>query len=209
MSARWQQLANWVDALSLRERAAVLLMVIAVLVFLWYQLLMLPLQAVQTAKQEQITAQQARLAKVNEALTSLLTQPAGASAAERARLESELARLNDAIGTRTGELIGPQEMTRVLEEVLAKNTRLRLVEVKSLPPEPLFEDVAGGNVYRHGVAITVQGSYLDTLGYLRALEALPWHFYWDSLDLHTVDYPANRTTLVVYTLSMEEGLLGV
>lgn len=209
MKAYWQQLAARVDALSLRERGAVLLMVIAVLVFLWYQLLMLPLQAVQTAKQEQIATQQARLGKVNDALTSLLTSPTGATQQERARLESELTRLNEAIGTRTGELIGPEEMTRVLEEVLSKNTRLRLVEVQSLPPEPLFEDVAGGNVYRHGVAITVEGRYLDTLDYLRALEALPWHFYWDSLDLHTVDYPRNRTTLVVYTLSMEEGLLGV
>lgn len=209
MKAWWQQLSARVDALSLRERAAVLLMVIAVLVFLWYQLLMLPLQAVQTAKQDQIAAQQARLTKVNEALTGLLTSPTGAPAAERTRLESELSRLNDAIGARTGELIGPEEMTRVLEEVLAKNTRLRLVEVQSLPPEPLFADVAGGNVYRHGVAITVEGRYLDTLDYLRALEALPWHFYWDSLELHTVDYPTNRITLVVYTLSMEEGLLGV
>ena len=53
------------------------------------------------------------------------------------------------------------------------------------------------------------GSYLDTLRYIQALEALPWRLFWDELDIHTEDYPKARVRMVISTLGLDAALLGV
>lgn len=63
--------------------------------------------------------------------------------------------------------------------------------------------------YRHGIRIRFAGSYLATLQYLRALEALPWGFFWDRVELQTQDFPRVEASIVVYTVSLEEGWIGV
>ena len=63
--------------------------------------------------------------------------------------------------------------------------------------------------YRHGIRIRFAGSYLATLQYLRALEALPWGFFWDRVELETRDFPRVEGSIVVYTVSLEEGWIGV
>ena len=47
------------------------------------------------------------------------------------------------------------------------------------------------------------------LAYLRALEALPWRFYWKTFDLSTTQYPTNRVRIELSTLSMDRAWLGV
>jgi MSHA biogenesis protein MshJ len=61
----------------------------------------------------------------------------------------------------------------------------------------------------HPVEIVIEGSYLDVLEYLRALEALPWHFYWKVLELNSGTYPLNRVRIELSTLSMDKEWLGV
>lgn len=63
--------------------------------------------------------------------------------------------------------------------------------------------------YRHGIRIRFTGSYIATVNYLRALEALPWGFFWDRVELKTTDYPRVEGAVVVYTVSLEEGWIGV
>lgn len=63
--------------------------------------------------------------------------------------------------------------------------------------------------YRHGIRIRFAGSYLATLQYLRALEALPWGFFWDRIELETQEFPRVEGSIVVYTVSLEEGWIGV
>jgi len=56
--------------------------------------------------------------------------------------------------------------------------------------------------YVHTVVLVLQGRYLDTLAYLQALERLPWHFYWQTLDLDATHYPVTRVTVTLGTVSM-------
>nr|NIO43188.1 hypothetical protein [Burkholderiales bacterium] len=53
------------------------------------------------------------------------------------------------------------------------------------------------------------GRYLDIVDYLKTLEALPWKMFWGEAKLETEKYPRSRFTLVVYTLSLREGWIGV
>lgn len=59
-------------------------------------------------------------------------------------------------------------------------------------------------LYRHGVELTVRGSYLDMLAYMQALEAMPTQVFWGGASLDAQQYPDVRLTLTVYTLSLDK-----
>ena len=65
------------------------------------------------------------------------------------------------------------------------------------------------DAYRHGLRIELEGSFADTLAYLQQLEALPWDFYWDRLEIIAGEYPKNRISIEVYTISIGRLWLGV
>lgn len=71
----------------------------------------------------------------------------------------------------------------------------------SAPTSVLSADDA---VYSHGVEIVVQGSYLQMLHYLQALEKMPWQVFWGKVALTVDDYPQATLTLTLYTLSMDK-----
>lgn len=58
-------------------------------------------------------------------------------------------------------------------------------------------------LYRHGVEIVLQGSYLDMVAYMEALEAMPAQLFWGKAKLKADEYPAARLTLTLYTLSLD------
>jgi MSHA biogenesis protein MshJ len=58
-------------------------------------------------------------------------------------------------------------------------------------------------LYRHGVEIVLQGSYLDMVNYMEALEALPSQLFWGKAKLDAGQYPNSRLTLTLYTLSLD------
>ncbi|HJV01135.1 MAG TPA: hypothetical protein VJ752_11335 [Burkholderiaceae bacterium] len=58
-------------------------------------------------------------------------------------------------------------------------------------------------LYRHGVEIVLQGSYLDMIQYMDALQALPSQLFWGKAKLDAGQYPASRLTLTLYTLSLD------
>ena len=69
--------------------------------------------------------------------------------------------------------------------------------------------VAAGSLYRHGVELTLEGSYPDLLAYLQALEALPQHLLWGGLTLSTDQYPKTVITLRLYTISRDRHWLEI
>ncbi|HEU4844746.1 MAG TPA: type II secretion system protein GspM [Burkholderiaceae bacterium] len=58
-------------------------------------------------------------------------------------------------------------------------------------------------LYRHGVEIVLQGSYLDMIQYMDALQALPSQLFWGKARLDAGQYPDSRLTLTLYTLSLD------
>ena len=133
-------------------------------------------------------------------------------------------------------LIQPTQMAKVLEQVLSQQTRLRFIRIQSLAAKPLLVDSPETNiennqilapdtmavasprsdyaltdigVYQHGIEMEFTGSYLDTLGYLRLLKKLPWHFYWDDVLFDVKKHPNSSVIIRVHTLSLKEGWLGV
>ncbi|MTV39728.1 type II secretion system protein GspM [Duganella radicis] len=67
------------------------------------------------------------------------------------------------------------------------------------PPPPKPREL----LYRHGVEIVLQGSYLDMVNYMDALESLPVQLFWGKAKLDAQQYPNSRLTLTLYTLSLD------
>jgi len=64
-------------------------------------------------------------------------------------------------------------------------------------------------VYKHSTSLKIKGGYFQVLEYVRRLENLTWRFYWDRMSYSVSTYPQAEIEIRVYTLSAEEGLLGV
>ncbi len=133
-------------------------------------------------------------------------------------MEEEVDRLDERLASLTGELISPQQMVAVLEEMLKRRRQLSLTRLENLPSEPLLdpptvdsqaEKVQHRNLYRHPLRIELTGSYLEALAYLQSLEQLPRKVYWQDLALSVEEYPQAKITVTVYTLSLKEGWIGV
>jgi MSHA biogenesis protein MshJ len=64
-------------------------------------------------------------------------------------------------------------------------------------------------VFRHGVELTLAGSYLDLHAYLSALEGLSTQLYWGRAEMSVAEYPVATLKLTVYTLSFDQAWLVV
>lgn len=217
MRERISKLLARFDALSLRERLLVTAVILVFLFVLWDSLLMQPLGVQQKTANEQINNTQQQVKTLSTTIAALVTSshndPNARLRQQISAAQQQSASLDKQLEGATVGLVTPDQMAQVLEIVLAKQSRLKLVSVRSLPAKALLKlakgDTSSSNVYSHGLELRFQGSFADTLVYLRALRALPWHFYWDSLDIKMDHYPRNNVTLVVHTLGLREGWIGV
>lgn len=215
MKQRLVVLGARIDALSLRERGLVFLSMVAVLVLGWQSLLMDALEARQARLLTEIERIQKDVLTTDEQMQALITTRTADPDAENRRrvaeLESGIRAADERIGGAVRGLIAPNEMARVLEDVLTRQTGLRLSAVESLPAEPLLAAEPGTEtgVYRHGLRLVLEGSFQRALDYLQALEQLERSLYWDAVGLEMLDYPRARVTIQVHTLGLTEAWIGV
>jgi len=224
---RIAKLTELIDRLSLRERLFVFGAGIVILGGLWEAALASPLD---TRKQEaaaKVEELKTRLQVLDTALGSAAT---GMSEGMPAQL-SQLTALRDRVAAGdqevrvfTSDLVDPKEMRLVLEELLRRQSGLKLVSATNLPAKSLVESDTepGGTkddaaktaqkepqLYRHTLVLTLQGSYLDCLAYLTAVERLPWHLYWSRIEFKEDGYPRNAIMLELRTLSLDKEWIGV
>jgi MSHA biogenesis protein MshJ len=228
MKQQWLKLAARIDALSQRERILTFAAAAAALVFMAQMSVIGPLLRKQELLRSQIVQQQNSIAGVNEQITRKLEEAqADPDAAVRARLQAareESGRLTGSLRAMQQGLVAPERMAPLLEAILRADGRLKMVSVRTLPVEPLSAigakkgadgeaaaPAAGAKaaakrelLFRHGVELTVRGSYLDMVDYMAALEALPTQLFWGKAQLEVEDYPSVRLTLTLITLSLDE-----
>ncbi len=230
-----KQLQEKIDARILRERALIFLSAVAVLFMLWNFIIQAPIDNKLQAAQLQLTdvnAQRtAAQTQITAATQALLSDPNRLKKAQITQLQADIAAVDAQLQNTSQSLINAEQLPQVLQDVLQKTSQLTLLEVVTLPAEELHiasadelsvnkdtkVSAVGGEktgtnsigIYQHTVELRVAGNYFQVIQFLRALEGLPWRFYWKALDYHVMEYPNAEIILRVYTLSSEEGLLGV
>ncbi|WP_420474192.1 MSHA biogenesis protein MshJ [Noviherbaspirillum sp. ST9] len=239
MKQRLILLAKRIDGMTLRERG-VIFAASAVVLFSLFNSLVWDRQA---AKQKRLQAQiQDNQQKAAEVQTQILQKAYAIKhdpdAQEKARLkelEQRIEQARDDLSRLQMSLVSPDKMPDLLEGILKRQGGLKLVSMKSLPPELLNQpqdevqppaqklaatlpvpgaaakpaSPARGVIYKHGVELVVQGGYTELMGYLVALENVKWQLFWGRAKLNSTAYPAASLTLTLYTLSTDEKWLNL
>ncbi len=213
---------RWLDTRAPRERLVLAVTFLVVLTLLWYVLLIEPLALHKQALAAQINSVTVRVSALDQAAGAIVAgavqDPNAENRQQKGLLEEEIGRLDERLAALTGELISPQQMVAVLEEMLKRRRQLSLTRLENLPSEPMLEPppsdsqvekVRQRNLYRHPLRIELTGNYLEVLAYLQSLEQLPRKLYWQDLALSVEEYPQAKITVTVYTLSLKEDWIGV
>jgi MSHA biogenesis protein MshJ len=221
VSGRLLRFRDFVEAQTLRERIMALVGSIVVVGLLWHTLLISPLDGYRAHSKGEIRSLEKQLQAIKSETENLgeklSIDPNEQGRIRKANRERELQRVDEDLRERVQNLIPPSQMVLVLREILVRQRKLQLVELKSLSAEPVLSESIddlvlseeSGEVFRHTFQMELRGSYLSTLRYLEELEDLPWRFFWKHLSYEVLEYPEARVVLTVETLSLREGWIGV
>ena len=210
------------ESFSLRERAMVALAILGAAIFLWDSLLMQPLRNARVGFDAELAEASA---SGFEAQSADLSDPRQVNLQRAADLQTQMQALDARIADTASGFVSSKRMIEVLNDMLIRQGRLELVSIRNLPvvslvPPPKPDDTTvmvsepidagpGQPPYVHAIEIVIDGQYGDILEYLEALEALPWKFRWNTLDMNTTGYPRNRVRIELSTLSLDATWLGV
>jgi MSHA biogenesis protein MshJ len=221
-----KELQEKFDKRVLRERCLIFLSAAALLFMLWSLVVQGPVDKKIKNIQEKIDAaivlRTATQTQITVVAQSMLTDPNRIKGAQIEQLQSDIKTAQETLHKASQGLIQAEQLPQVLQEILQKTTQLSLLSVSTLPVREVpIEMISEGSanqpsqssgqegIYEHAVELRVAGNYFQVLEWLKALEALPWRFYWQQLDYKVTQYPRSEIRLRVYTLSAEAGLLGV
>jgi MSHA biogenesis protein MshJ len=234
MKRYWELARNRIDGMTLRERALIFAAAGFLTISLVNSLLLDPLLQKQKILSSQVVQQQEKIKELQAAMESLLqarrddkNSPLRMNIAQ---LQQQLQEMDGYLLDRSSRLVEPDRMSDLLNHVLSRNGGLQLVELKTLPVGLLIEsqlDAMGAqpkgasaidaqnrpasekHIFKHGVQISVRGSYPDLLRYVTALEKMTAQMYWGEVSLKVEQYPSSVLTLTLYTLSLDEKWLTV
>lgn len=230
LQQQWTRLSTRLDALTLRERALVFVAVTAAMLFVIYTLAVEPMLLRQTGLLAQIRQQQNQIAGIDMEITAkaqgFSVDPDAGARAQLQTTRAEIDRVSAGLLAVQKGLVAPDRIAPLLENLLRGQGKLRLMGMKTLPVTGMNESAAPAPpaalsttppgqpaapvvkprelLYRHGVELVLQGSYLDMVDYMAALEALPVQLFWGKASLDAQQYPNSRLTLTLYTLSLDQ-----
>lgn len=231
MASQLKKLQEAVDGRVMRERALLFLTLLALVFMIWNFVLQAPLDNERKKAQTEL----ARIATERQAVESQITtltmaaanSPIAVKRKEIIQLKQQIQGVETRLAAMSQGLISADQLPQMLEAMLKKVGELELVSIQTLPASELklvkspveasTGTVAEGvdtksqdtGVYKHMVVVRIAGGYFQLVELLDSLESLSWKFYWEGLDYKVDSYPQAEIELRVFTLSSEEGLLGV
>jgi MSHA biogenesis protein MshJ len=226
MKERVEKIRQSIDRLSLRERLFLFAAALLIVGGLWEAVLAAPLAAREQIANDKVMALQERLRVLDASLAATadgLSEGVPEQLERLRALRARVAATDEEMKVFTTDLVDPAEMRSVLDELLRRQTGLKLVSAVNRAAEPVIPDEetppgatppeksssGAPRLYRHSLVLELTGSYLDCLRYVESVERLPWNLYWSRLEVETDEYPTNRILLEVTTLSLDEEWIGV
>jgi MSHA biogenesis protein MshJ len=226
-----QSYADRIDSATLRERVLIFAAGALLLIALLNALLIEPELVKQRRQSREVALRQSQINELQTELQRLARlRQSDPDREQRNRVEEMKKRVAEAdasLAEAQRKFVPADKISSLLEEMLSRNRRLQLVDMRTLPTsvvggetdKPAAADKAAkppaalaagrpiGQIFRHGVELTVTGNYLDLLEYLKDLEKLPNQVYWGAMDLAATPSPKGGTQvtlkLSVFTLSLD------
>jgi MSHA biogenesis protein MshJ len=217
-----KKLEAYIDSLSKRDQISLAIIIFVVVLMIWFKAFYVPLSNNLAAIKDDLGKSDTSLviakAKMSALQKSMGQDPDRENKEKLAQYIQDGKRLDVELAKTSTQIITPQEMVKLLEQMLKNQSGLKFISLKNKPATPEFTDTGNksgkkgervSSIYRHSVVLKVEGSYSSALAYMQKLEKLPWRFYWQRVEIETKKYPTSVITLEVYTLGFREGLIGV
>lgn len=213
MKPGWKSLVARIDDMSLRERAMLFASLGLVVLLLAYVGLIDPALRKQKSLIDRLSRDQHQIAEVRSQLAHVVRSggaaPRHPDQVAVDALAAKIAEIDATLASRQGGLIAPERLPALLKDILARTKAVELDALRVLPGVPLRAGTGETGLYRHGVELTVKGSYLDLLRYLEALEKKSSVLLWGGVELQVEKYPEVRLRVVIQTLSRNASLLSI
>jgi len=212
----WDSYSEKFDALSSREKWLALLVGLVVIVMIGFTYGVEPVMK-QNAKvktgistlETQISSLQMQQKVYQQALQ---VDPNAAHNEQLAELQKRMGNLEQKFADELAELISPELMPSLMNEVLSLSGSLSLESMQSVEPVNIFadkEDMQGIALYQHAIQLTFKGSFAQIQAFLAALEATQWRVYWRTMHYDVIEHPNATLMIEFYTLSAQKELLRV
>ncbi len=225
------QVAAKVDAMTLRERLLLLCGAAVLLHMCWSFLFWQPLLDKERRLSNELAGVQAENKEIEQNLIELGQKFGINYNAKTESMIDSLLQEMDALESKNSKLaallVAPDEMARLLEQLLLDRGGLRLLKLENSVSEAAIDGIdapqqAGGQkvdtvvetplssgIYKHGFVLELEGDFFSILAYLQALESLPKRFFWDAVEYDVEEYPQAKVRIRLHTLSLSEGWVGV
>jgi MSHA biogenesis protein MshJ len=228
MKDRIKKLLARFDALSRRERIAVSVGAWLLVLLVMDTLAITPAQRQSKAAENAIGSKQTEVKGIEQEIAVLrgrkAQDPEAAVKQRIGELEQRIALIDGQLKSAKTQIVPPEKMAGLLEQLLRRNKRLELVSLRSVTPEAVVKNEAAAaaekgaasqeaapadGLYRQGMELTLNGSYGDMLDYVAQIEQLPWKIFWGRMEMKVEDYPRARLVLNVYTLSLDKTWISI
>jgi MSHA biogenesis protein MshJ len=192
----WKLQSTRINGLTLRERAFLLLSVMATLIALADVVWLSPAQTMHNQLKQRFTKQSAELERLRSDVKADAAKPNPAKLAhnELLQVQSEIAAVNGQIKLASSSAGEGTPLAQVLEQFLRRYGGLTLLRTTTLSPESVVAKVGQGagvpvGLSRQGLELTVSGPYAELVAYVQTLEkALPT-LRWGTLRLASDNQP--------------------
>lgn len=177
MKKKWEQLAAKIDALSLRERAILLMLISAAIILLVVHFLIEPQFTKQKMLSDNVKQEQLQISalqvEMEQRIAGKSVDPDAESKRRLASAQQTLTHIDNRLHDLQKNLVRPEKMAALLEGMLRRNHSLQLISLKSLPVMDVMDEsrlengliakVAAGasaatNAVANAVAATVSNS---------------------------------------------------
>ena len=218
LQTRWRQGRRIFDSRLLNERRLIIVAVVALSWFLLDATLVTPsFKQFHTASARYNAAKLARdtlQEEVEKHKRDRAIKEAEAQQ-ETKRIKERIEQSKQAIAEQQSMLAPAREMRSLLDGLLNQGVRLQLRSMRTMPPEEVkFTPIPGVAIsqallYRQGIELSVSGTFLETLVWLRSIEAMPRKLLWDGLTMKADDEGLVTISMVVHTYSPDRDALEI
>jgi MSHA biogenesis protein MshJ len=218
MDRRLRQYRQRFDAQSIRERGLLAASLIVVISFVWWSYYAAPMMQKTELRQVENQRLGAEVENMRAIVGDIRRRIAAGVYQEKefqlVRLGEELDEVEEQLRVKTVELIDPEKMFELMNQLIYQDSHLRLLslkrrEVKQAIPSLDEKETEAPGLYRHVLEIEFAGKYLDILGYIQTLESLDWKLLWDEIEIHSDEYPKATVKVAISTLSTRKEWVGI
>lgn len=215
------KLENKFNKFSMREKLFVFVALILTFYSAWHTVLydyLLATDEEVSKKAQQMKQQISLLEGQIDSISEVLGRdPTFVLKQQAKELKKKNEELTQKIYENTKKMVSPKDMNKVLSHLIQKSEGLTLVKMESLQTKPLFapKNIQENGksrqlqVFNHGLRVEMLGDYFNTLQFLKALEQQNLDVMWDELEYEVKKYPKASVTIVLHTLSLDEGWIDV